>query len=57
MEHVGIDLGGRESQVCIRTAEGTILLERRMRTATLKSTVFPSPRLTLLGTEIPERVG
>lgn len=36
MEHVGIDLGGRESQICIRAQDGTILLERRVRTATLK---------------------
>jgi hypothetical protein len=28
MEHVAIDLGGRESQVCIRSKEGEILLER-----------------------------
>jgi transposase len=27
MEHVAIDLGGRESQVCVRAAEGQILLE------------------------------
>ena len=43
MEHVGIDLGGKESQVCIRTAEGTILVERRMRTATLKRWVAGRP--------------
>jgi hypothetical protein len=28
MEHVAIDRGGRESQVCIRSKEGKILLER-----------------------------
>ncbi len=38
MEHVGIDLGGKESQVCIRSAEGTILLERRMRS---RSSLLP----------------
>jgi len=32
MEHLAIDLGGRESQVCIRRADGTIVEERRCRT-------------------------
>jgi hypothetical protein len=43
MEHVGIDLGGKESQVCVRNPEGTVLLERRMRTAALKSWVAGRP--------------
>src|SRR5215470_17720016 len=29
MQHVAIDLGGRESQVCIRAADGTIVEEKR----------------------------
>lgn len=43
MEHVGIDLGGKESQVCVRDPEGTVLLERRMRTAALKKWVAGRP--------------
>jgi hypothetical protein len=35
MEHVAIDLGGRESQVCIRSGDGTIVSEKRMLTAQL----------------------
>jgi transposase len=35
MEHVAIDLGGRESQICIRSAEGTIVHEARCRTRDL----------------------
>jgi transposase len=35
MEHVAFDLGGRESQVCIRSAEGQILVERRVPTSQL----------------------
>lgn len=35
MEHVAIDLGGRESQVCVRAADGTILEERRISTRCL----------------------
>ena len=33
MEHVAIDLGGRQSQVCVRAADGTIVEERRIPTA------------------------
>jgi len=35
MEHIAIDLGGRESQVCIRSGEGAVLLERRVATLQL----------------------
>jgi transposase len=36
MQHVAIDLGGRESQVCIRGQDGQILLERKLATRSLK---------------------
>lgn len=32
MEHIGIDLGSKESQVCVRAADGTIVGEWRWRT-------------------------
>jgi transposase len=35
MQHVAIDLGGRESQVCVRTTDGQILLEQKVATRTL----------------------
>jgi transposase len=35
MQHVAIDLGGRESQVCVRDSEGQVLLEQRVATRTL----------------------
>lgn len=35
MEHLAIDLGGRESQICIRDDKGQILVERRVGTGTL----------------------
>lgn len=35
MNHIGIDLGGRESQVCARESDGTIIDERRVQTAQL----------------------
>jgi transposase len=36
VEHVAIDLGGRESQVCIRNGTGGIVLEERVSTAKLR---------------------
>jgi transposase len=35
MEHVAIDLGGRESQICVRSADGKIVHETRVRTRDL----------------------
>ncbi len=35
MEHVAIDLGGRESQICVRQADGSISMESRCRTIDL----------------------
>jgi hypothetical protein len=35
MDHIGIDLGGRESQVCVRNGEGVILEEARRATRAL----------------------
>lgn len=35
MEHIAIDLGGRESQICIRAADGQVLEERRCATRSL----------------------
>lgn len=32
MEHIGIDLGSKESQICVRSTAGDIVLERRWRT-------------------------
>ena len=35
MDHIGIDLGGRDSQVCVRNGEGAITEEARRPTAEL----------------------
>ena len=35
MDHVAIDLGGRESQICVRRSDGTIVEQRRLRTSAL----------------------
>jgi transposase len=43
MEHVAIDLGSRESQVCIRDEAGEILLERKVQTAKLGAYLSKRP--------------
>src|SRR5512140_2195381 len=35
MDHIAIDLGGRESQICVRGPEGKILEEKRITTLAL----------------------
>lgn len=35
MEHIAIDLGGRESQVCVRSEQGEIVEEKRVLTSAL----------------------
>lgn len=44
MEHLAIDLGGRESQICVRDAGGTILEEKRCSTASLKKYLAGRPQ-------------
>jgi hypothetical protein len=36
MEHVAIDIGGKESQICVRASDGEIVHERRHRTDELE---------------------
>jgi len=36
MDHIAIDLGSRESQICIRSEKGALLEERRVRTDALR---------------------
>ncbi len=44
MEHLAIDLGGRESQICVRSSDGQILEERRCGTAALAGYLASRPR-------------
>ncbi len=44
MEHVAIDLGSRESQVCVRNALGEILLERKVPTVKLGAYLSKRPQ-------------
>jgi transposase len=44
MEHLAIDLGGKESQICVRRSDGRIVEERRCRTAALAAYLAGRPR-------------
>ena len=44
MEHVAIDLGGRESQLCVRNERGEILVERRVTTRSLEKHLRKRPK-------------
>ena len=44
MEHLAIDLGGRESQICVRRSDGQIVEERRCRTAALAAYLAGRPQ-------------
>jgi len=44
MDHIGIDLGSVESQLCIRNAEGKIVREGRVRTNSLKGMLKGLPK-------------
>jgi transposase len=43
MQHIAIDLGGRESQACIRAADGTILHESKLATMSIESFLRRQP--------------
>jgi transposase len=43
VEHVAIDLGGGESQVCIRSEKGEVLFERKVSTSSLASLLKRRP--------------
>lgn len=43
MEHVAIDLGGKESQICVRREDGAIRLETRCRTMDLPNFFADTP--------------
>lgn len=52
MNHVAIDLGGRESQICVRAADGTILKEVRVSTRKLPKLLaeLPEPARVIVET-------
>ena len=44
MEHLAIDLGGKESQICVRGSDGQIVEERRCSTAMLSGYLASRPK-------------
>jgi hypothetical protein len=44
MERIAIDLGGRESQLCIRNADGSVITERRCETEKLGDYLMARPK-------------
>ncbi len=44
MQHIAIDLGGLESQICIREKDGSIVLERKVKTAAIKRFLKGRPK-------------
>lgn len=44
MQHVAIDLGSKESQVCVRSADGAILVERKHPTRKLEELMHTWPK-------------
>jgi transposase len=44
VEHLAIDLGGKESQICVRRSDGQIIEERRCHTAELGGYLASRPR-------------
>jgi len=44
MDHIAIDLGSKESQVCVRTSDGQIVEERRVGTRSLGKYLATRPR-------------
>jgi 2-keto-3-deoxy-galactonokinase len=43
MQHVAIDLGGTESQVCVRAEDGQILDERKIATRGIEAYLTTGP--------------
>jgi transposase len=43
MDHIAIDLGGKESQICVRASDGRVVEEKRMATAALRAWLATRP--------------
>jgi len=44
MDHIAVDLGGWESQICVRSSDGTVLEERRCQTSLLGAYLSGRPK-------------
>lgn len=57
MEHLAIDLGGRESHICVRSSDGQVVEERRCRTAALPAYLATRPRSRVIVETCSEAFG
>jgi transposase len=57
VDHLAIDLGGRESQVCVRASDGQIVEERRCRTAALPAFLASRPHSRVIVETCTEAFG
>ena len=57
MEHLAIDLGGKESQICVRSSDGQIVEERRCRTARCRRIWRPVPGAASWSRPAAKRLG
>ena len=57
MEHIAIDLGGRESQICVRAADGAVVDERRCPTKGLKKYLDARPKSRVIVETCSEAFG
>src|SRR5256885_6139377 len=57
MEHIAIDLGGRESQICVRAADGQVVEEKRCATKGLKKYLASRPKSRVIVETCSEAFG
>lgn len=57
MEHIAIDLGGRESQICVRSSDGSIVEERRHATSHLARYLAKRPKSRVIVETCAEAFG
>ena len=57
MEHIAIDLGGRESQICIRGVDGQLIEERRCPTRSLGKYLTSRPKSRVIVETCTEAFG
>jgi transposase len=57
MDHVAIDLGARKSQICVRSADGEIVEEKRVETWDLKQYLASRPKSRVIVETCAEAFG
>jgi hypothetical protein len=57
MDHVAIDLGARKSQICVRSADGEIVEEKRLETWDIKGYLASRPKSRVIVETCAEAFG